>query len=82
MGATISQRELRNQNADIFNRVVAGEEFTVTRNGQPVAVIRPIERVRKTVVDREELRSILEHGPSMDYQSFRDDIAAAVDEYL
>jgi prevent-host-death family protein len=37
----IGQRELRNDNAEIMRRVAAGETFTVTRNGTPVADIVP-----------------------------------------
>ena len=37
----IAQRELRNNNADILNRVEAGESFVVTRNGVPVADVVP-----------------------------------------
>lgn len=46
----IGQRELRNDNAEIMRRVEAGESFTVTRNGRPVAdliphqVDRPVRR--------------------------------------
>ena len=43
MSTIISQRELRNDNADIMRRVEAGETFTVTRNGRPVAKVIPIE---------------------------------------
>lgn len=38
---TISQRELRNDNAEVMRAVEAGESFTVTRNGTTVAVVRP-----------------------------------------
>jgi len=38
---TISQRELRNDNAQIMRRVEAGESFVVTRNGRPVADVVP-----------------------------------------
>ena len=41
MEATIGQRELRNDNAEIMRRVEAGESFTVTRNGKPVADLVP-----------------------------------------
>ena len=41
MAQTISQRELRNDNAEIMRRVEAGESFTVTRNGKPVADLVP-----------------------------------------
>lgn len=43
MSTIISQRELRNDNADIMRRVEAGEEFTVTRNGRPIARVIPLE---------------------------------------
>lgn len=41
MGTKISQRELRNDNADIMRRVEQGETFVVTRNGTPVADLVP-----------------------------------------
>ena len=37
----IGQRELRNDNAEIMRRVEAGESFTITRNGRPVADLIP-----------------------------------------
>ncbi len=40
----ISQRELRNDNADVVRRVESGEELTVTRRGVPVARLIPIGR--------------------------------------
>ncbi len=40
---TISQRELRNDNAEIIRAVVDdGESFTVTRHGVPVARLVPL----------------------------------------
>ncbi len=41
MATLIAQRELRNNNADILNRVEAGESFVVTRNGVVVADVVP-----------------------------------------
>ena len=41
MAETISQRQLRNDNAEIMRRVEAGESFVVTRNGRPVADLVP-----------------------------------------
>ncbi|TAM90611.1 MAG: type II toxin-antitoxin system prevent-host-death family antitoxin [Jatrophihabitans sp.] len=41
MATRIAQRELRNNNADILNRVQAGERFVVTRNGIAVADVVP-----------------------------------------
>lgn len=39
---TVSQRELRNENAAVIRAVEAGETLTVTRRGVPVAQIGPI----------------------------------------
>jgi antitoxin (DNA-binding transcriptional repressor) of toxin-antitoxin stability system len=39
---TISQRELRNDNAKIIHGVELGETYTVTRRGVPVARLGPI----------------------------------------
>ena len=38
----ISQRELRNDNAAVIRAVEAGESFVVTKNGSPVAVVKPV----------------------------------------
>lgn len=38
---TITQRELRNDNAAIMRAVEAGESFVVTKYGAPVARIEP-----------------------------------------
>lgn len=40
--STISQRELRNDNAEIMRAVGQGETYTVTRRGVPVARLSPI----------------------------------------
>ncbi len=39
---TISQRELRNDNAKVMREVAQGASIRVTSRGVPVAVIRPI----------------------------------------
>lgn len=39
---TISQRELRNDNAKVMRDIEEGETYTVTRHGVPVARIAPI----------------------------------------
>lgn len=40
---SISQRELRNDNAEVIRSVEQGESFVVTKHGSPVAVLRPAE---------------------------------------
>jgi prevent-host-death family protein len=41
---TIEQKELRNNVADILRRAEAGEEFTITAAGRPVAELGPTRR--------------------------------------
>ncbi len=55
MSETIGQRQLRNDNAEIMRRVEAGESFVVTRNGKPVAELRPVsdEPARRRITVRE-----------------------------
>lgn len=57
MPETIGQRQLRNDNAEIMRRVEAGESFTVTRNGKPVADLVPHQQgntARPTVAQMQE----------------------------
>jgi prevent-host-death family protein len=57
MSETISQRQLRNDNAEIMRRVEAGESFVVTRNGKPVADLVPHAvppKKRKTLREMQE----------------------------
>jgi prevent-host-death family protein len=44
--ATIPQKELRNNVADVLRRAEAGEEFTITVAGRPVAQLGPTQRRR------------------------------------
>lgn len=52
---------------EILDRVLAGEEVTITRHGKPVAlVVRPdtvrIRRADQAIADAERLRDLLERG--------------------
>ncbi|HMR50026.1 MAG TPA: type II toxin-antitoxin system prevent-host-death family antitoxin [Arachnia sp.] len=44
---TISQREMRNDSGAVLRAVDAGESFTVTRRGAPVARIVPIDQEQR-----------------------------------
>ncbi|MFC8527077.1 type II toxin-antitoxin system Phd/YefM family antitoxin [Nocardia sp. NPDC057227] len=46
MTRTISQAELRNGSAGVMDALEAGEDFIITRNGQPVGELRPLTRPR------------------------------------
>jgi len=82
MAQTIAQRELRNDNAKVIDAVAAGETFVVTRNGVPVAELRPIERPRRTFVAREELIALGAAGPHVDRAVFKADLDGMVDQDL
>lgn len=44
--ATIPQKELRNNVAEVLRRAEAGEEFTITVAGRPVAQLGPAAKRR------------------------------------
>lgn len=80
MTEVIAQRDLRNDSADVLRRVEAGEEFIVTRNGTPVAMLVPVARRR--AVPRARLLAAFAGAPHVDGARFRDDIDAQVDQAL
>jgi len=75
--ASISQRELRNQSAAIMDRVEAGEQFTITRDGRPVGQLVPLVGPREGVPTR-ELLTAFANQPRIDYQALR----AEMDEFF
>jgi prevent-host-death family protein len=79
---TIPQRELRNENAKVIEAVADGESFIVTRNGTPVAELRPFRSGRRTVVPKAELVALAASGPHVDLRQFRDDLDRVVDQTL
>lgn len=72
---TIAQRQLRNDNARIVDEVAAGETFVVTRNGEPLALLRPLGRGRPVTVPRLALVAVATQGPSLDAAAFWSDLA-------
>jgi prevent-host-death family protein len=78
----IAQRELRNQNAQILAAVEAGASFVVTRNGTPVAELRPLARGQRLRVPRAEIAAVAVAGPHIDAAAFRRDLDAAIDQVL
>ena len=82
MPRTIPQRELRNENAKVIEAVAAGESFIVTRNGVPVAELRPIRQGRRTFVPKVEFQALAASGPRIDRDRFRADLDEVVDQNL
>ena len=77
MGRTITQRELRNDSGAVLRDVQAGETITVTRNGTPVAELRPIPPRR--FVPRRTIADAARRAPRVDYGRLRADLDAVAD---
>ena len=82
MVRTIAQRDLRNNNAKVIDAVTAGETFIVTRNGEPVAELRPIKVVRRTLITREEVAMLASTAVRIDRHQFRADLDRLIDQSL
>jgi prevent-host-death family protein len=79
---TIAQRELRNENAKVIDAVVAGETFVVTRNGEPVAELRPIRAGRRAFISRDEVAALAAADVRIDHRRFRADLDRLIDQGL
>lgn len=82
MTKVIAQRELRNQNAKVIDAVAGGESFIVTRNGEPVAELRPIRAGRRTFVSRDEVAALAAARVRIDRHKFRADLDRVIDQGL
>ena len=82
MTKTIAQRELRNENAKVIDAVTAGETFVVTRNGEPVAELRPVQAGRRAFISREEVEALAAVGVRIDRHRFRTDLDQVIDQGL
>jgi len=78
MERTITQRELRNDNAEIMRALESGDSFIVTRNGVPVGRLTPTRR--RTFVPTAELKESATRLPRIDFRQFRADIDALIDQ--
>jgi len=82
MARIIPQRELRNENAKVIEAVTAGETFIVTRNGEPVAELRPLRSGRRTFISRDEVAALAKAGVRIDRERFRADLDDVIDQGL
>ncbi|MEO8750399.1 MAG: type II toxin-antitoxin system prevent-host-death family antitoxin [Allobranchiibius sp.] len=78
MTREISQRELRNDSGAVLRAVQAGEDFIVTRNGTPLAELRPLQR-RRFVAKAQLLVAARQLAP-IDAAAFRADLDETVDQ--
>jgi prevent-host-death family protein len=73
---TVTVRELRNDGGAVVDKVARGERLIVTRDGKPVAELRPLQRVSPPTADLIRRRRRL---PRVDPQALRRDIDSAID---
>jgi prevent-host-death family protein len=78
MNRMITQRELRNDSAAVLREVEAGRTLVVTRNGTPVAELRPVQPRR--FVPRPRVVEAVGHAPRVDAKRFRADLDAVIDQ--
>jgi prevent-host-death family protein len=73
--AEVTVRELRNRGGQVLARVEAGERLTVTRDGRPVAELRPLPQKGARAVELLERWSRL---PTVDAAALLEDLDSAV----
>jgi prevent-host-death family protein len=76
---TVTIRELRNQGGAVIDRVQAGERLIVSRDGHPVAELRPLPR---RPLDAATLLERWRCLPPADADAWRRDIDSVVDQSL
>lgn len=76
---SVSIRDLRNRGGEVVDRVEAGGHVTVTRDGRPVAELRPLRpRGLPAAAILERWRRL----PPVDAASLRRDVDSVVDPNL
>lgn len=72
----VSIRDLRNQGGIVLGRVSRGEALTVTRNGQPIAELRPLPG---KPLSAETLLNRWRRLPRVDEAALKSDIDTVLD---
>jgi prevent-host-death family protein len=75
----ITIRELRNHGGRVVDRVAAGEQLLVTRDGKPVARLLPVEHTPFSSLVLSQRWATL---PAMDPDLLRSDVDAVIDQSL
>ncbi|MGZ4200954.1 MAG: type II toxin-antitoxin system Phd/YefM family antitoxin [Thermoleophilaceae bacterium] len=78
MAREITQKELRNESAELMRALGRGDSFIVTRNGVPVGQLLPIAQRRFIAADAAIAAFI--GAPRLDYARLREDLDAVVDQ--
>jgi prevent-host-death family protein len=74
----ITQRELRNDSGAVLREVQAGQTIIISRNGVPVAELRPIPPRR--FVPRAAIADAARRAPRVDADRLRADLDAVTDQ--
>ncbi len=77
--AAVTIRDLRHRGGDVVDRAERGERIVVTRDGRPVAELRPAPR---TPLGVDVLIERRRHLPKMDPETLRRDLDALLDPSL
>ncbi len=77
--AEVSVRDLRNHGGHVLERVLRGETLTVTKDGSPVAELRPIPR---RSLPTGQLITRAKRMPRVDPERLRRDIDTVLDQSL
>ncbi len=77
--ASVTVRELRNRGGEVLRRVERGERIVVTRDGTPVAELRPLSHPS---VGPAELVRRRKHLPRVNPDALRRDIDKLIDPSL
>jgi prevent-host-death family protein len=75
----VTVRELRNQGGHVIDRVARGERVTITRDGRPVAELRPYIGSK---LSAESLLARWKHLPRVDPVSLRNDLDDIIDSRI
>lgn len=75
----VTIRELRNRGGDVVDAVAGGSTVTVTRDGRPVAELRPLSR---TPLSAAALVERARHLPVVDAAAWRADVDDVLDTRL
>jgi prevent-host-death family protein len=76
---TVTIRELRNRGGEVVDRVEAGGHVTVTRDGRPVAELRPL---RGRGLSAAALLERWHRLPTVDAARLRRDVDTVIDQEL
>jgi prevent-host-death family protein len=76
---TIPQRELRNHSGEILREAEAGEQFAITVEGRPVAMLGPYQR-RQWIPKAEFLKILQSPAPDAAFVEDIKDLGGTLDE--